>query len=377
MLDRLETKYAQTQGAAPAALGDEQAGLPQGLANTPVNGIERAFNPAAANDDPTVSKDATPDDADWPFFAQASAVENKGMVPGLDYPQGVQEPNSYTPQALAGSLSSITDDIRQREASWNNLVNAGEQEWARRENAGIRERSAAKIHDAELRAAAAVHSAYVSRATSNFQGVLMHNQVRQAVMDAKWDEARAQAKAAAAQRQAAMLEVVNAATKAKAADTEAKYEALKRKAHQRIHELHTQLRALRASEAAQKTEAARQEERAKLAKEKAAAGSSKAAKAQGKVDSLLSRLGDARAGLAWLSAKLGAAKDDTSSEKETSAWWQKKAESASKRARTSEHGEQDALSRARQANRKAKRHMDLEKAAQAKELSEQIGRAHV
>jgi|NorSeaMetagenome_1021524.scaffolds.fasta_scaffold477572_1 hypothetical protein len=29
MLDRLETKYAQTQGAAPAALGDEQAGLPQ------------------------------------------------------------------------------------------------------------------------------------------------------------------------------------------------------------------------------------------------------------------------------------------------------------------------------------------------------------
>ena len=95
MLDRLETKYAQTQGAAPAALGDEQAGLPQvatqsrsrmrpgsmlrrrenrgiddewalagrsalkqileqGLANTPVNGIERAFNPAAANDDPTV-----------------------------------------------------------------------------------------------------------------------------------------------------------------------------------------------------------------------------------------------------------------------------------------------------------------------------------
>ena len=75
---------------------------------------------------PQVSKDATPDDADWPFFAQASAVENKGMVPGLDYPQGVQEPNSYTPQALAGSLSSITDDIRQREASWNNLVNAGQ-----------------------------------------------------------------------------------------------------------------------------------------------------------------------------------------------------------------------------------------------------------
>ena len=28
MLDRLETKYAQTQGAAPAALDDEQA-LPQ------------------------------------------------------------------------------------------------------------------------------------------------------------------------------------------------------------------------------------------------------------------------------------------------------------------------------------------------------------
>ncbi len=61
---------------------------------------------------------------------------------------------------------------------------------------------------------------------------------------------------------------------------------------------------------------------------------------QGTADSLLSRLGDARAGLAWLSAKLGAAKDDTSTEKETSSFWQKKAEKASKRARASEQGEQ-------------------------------------
>ena len=61
---------------------------------------------------------------------------------------------------------------------------------------------------------------------------------------------------------------------------------------------------------------------------------------QGTADSLLSRLGDARAGLAWLSAKLGAAKDDTSSEKETSSFWQKKAESETKRARASEQGEQ-------------------------------------
>ena len=75
-------------------------------------------------------------------------------------------------------------------------------------------------------------------------------------------------------------------------------------------------------------------------------------------------------GLAWLSAKLGAANDDTSSEKETSKWWQDKAEKAGKRARKAETGQEDALARARRANRKAKRHLDLELKAESKETTE-------
>ena len=232
MLDRLESKYAKTQGVAPSLLGGASlGGVPQELSNSPLEAIKSAFKPQISTNDPEVVNDAYDDDADW--FDQAAAAENQGMTPQLDYPQGVQEPNSYTPEQLAGSLSSIDDDIRQRESSWNRLVNDGEREWAKQQNSDLRTQSAAKILAAEKRAAAAVHSAYITRAASSFQGVLMQNQVRQVVMDAKWEEARARAKEAAAEKQAAMLKVVNAATKAKAEDAEDKYDTLKKKARNR------------------------------------------------------------------------------------------------------------------------------------------------
>ena len=79
------------------------------------------------------------------------------------------------------------------------------------------------------------------------------------------------------------------------------------------------LRNLRKAVSEQKTEAAHQVERAKVARDAAADGSSKATAEQRKVEALLSKLGDV---LAQVSAKLGAATDDTSDEKKTSQWCQ-------------------------------------------------------
>jgi len=110
------------------------------------------------------------------------------VTPRLQYPQGVVEPKSYTPQELSGSISSIDDDIRARESSWDRLVSAGGREWAKRDVSDIQTESAAKIAAAEARAEAAARSAYITRASSAFRDVVYHRQVRDLVEDAKWAE---------------------------------------------------------------------------------------------------------------------------------------------------------------------------------------------
>jgi hypothetical protein len=220
------------------------------------------------------------------------------------------------------------------------------------------------------KAAAAEHDAVMVRAASSAQGMLMKNAVKQVVYDAKWSEQEAKARALAAEKQAAMLRVINAEAAVHDHALQQKYHAYKHMTVSKIHELHEELRALRASKTKAEDEAARQTERAKLAKAEAAEGSSKADKMQEAMDSLLSRLGDARAGLAWLSAKLGAAKDDTSEQAKTSDWWKNKAEAAGKRARKAEDDMQDAESKARREHRKAQRAAAFEKTAEHREGQE-------
>ena len=133
-----------------------------------------------------MANDAYSDDADW--FDKAAAVENEGMTPSLEYPRAVQEPETYTPQALSGSISSIDDDIRARESSWDRLVNDGGREWAKRDISNVRSESAAAVAAAEARAEAAARSAYITRTSSAFRDVVYHRQVRALVNEAKWDE---------------------------------------------------------------------------------------------------------------------------------------------------------------------------------------------
>jgi hypothetical protein len=61
-------------------------------------------------------------------------------------------------------------------------------------------------------------------------------------MDAKWEEARALAKACLAEKQAAMMKVVNAAAQEKVDDLSEKYKATKKNAADKIKALHRELR---------------------------------------------------------------------------------------------------------------------------------------
>jgi hypothetical protein len=61
-------------------------------------------------------------------------------------------------------------------------------------------------------------------------------------MDAKWEEARALAKASLAEKQAAMMKVVNAAAQEKVDDLSEKYKATKKNAADKIKALHRELR---------------------------------------------------------------------------------------------------------------------------------------
>ena len=370
MLDRLEEKYAKTAGISVSAVPSIVDGKAPAtsLHDSPLKAIIGAFQPKKSSD-PEVYNDAYADDADW--FQKAANAENAGMTPTLDYPQhSVKAPSSFDSQKMSDSIASIDADIRAREDSWDRLVNDGGREWAKNDDYVIRNAAAARIRAAENSAQEARHLAYAAQAASKARGAMMEDSVRKTVYDAKWREQQAEQHAAVAERQAAMLRVVAAAATAKTSNMEKRYSALKKSTAARLHRLHQDLRHARAMEDVAKADAASEAERASLARRDAEDSSAKASQMQSQVDSLLTRLGDSRAGLAWLSANLQAAKDDSSAEEKTANWWQNKAKKAGSRARDAEKSMQGAMASAAREKRKAQRMSALEKQAEAKEHDE-------
>ncbi|EKX32366.1 hypothetical protein GUITHDRAFT_148681 [Guillardia theta CCMP2712] len=296
-------------------------------------------------------------------------------------------PLTYDSASLADSMQDLNADIKRRENIWDSLVDQGGEEYADLKVHNIRNEANRKIGEAQAVAQRALRREYANSVAAAVQQAMMRADVEHQEEVAREKAKKREKEAAEAEKKALLLQIVNSAILQKQKKLKLEYSALKKESERKIQQLHRKLRRLKSSSQSHWAIRSQEEagltaaklrvrvklEREKLAKDASEESRSKAEKVEGKLEGLLDRLGDARAGLAWLSAKLGAARDDASSAhsaEERQDWWERKAEDAGKLARSAEEEKEDALSQMRQERRRAERHLKLEQEANAKEEEE-------